>query len=106
MLERALERGEPGERRQQRGMDVEHALGKRREQRVVQPPHEAGEQHRADSARGERVYPDPLVLDAGAEAAGRQCHRRHAEAARAPERLSVGRVAHEQLDRAGESGST
>lgn len=66
-------------------MEVEDPIREGVEERGVQAPHEPGEQDHLDAARRERVTPGTLVLEPGAEAAGRREHGLDAETARALE---------------------
>ena len=77
VLERARRLGiETGERRQQRGVDVEDALRERIEQGRVQAAHEAREQDELDAARAQRLEPRALVFEPGAEAPGGRTDRK------------------------------
>ena len=99
MTQRLADRIEPGKRRQQRGVDIEHTVGERAQELRVKPPHESGEHHKVDRAHLERVDPGALVLEPGAEASARNCERFDAGSSRAFERRSLGVVARQQHDR-------
>ena len=61
VLERLALGGEPGKRRQQRGVDVQNPSGVRADEAGRQDPHEAGEAHEAGPSRLELAHEGEVV---------------------------------------------
>ena len=98
VVERLLDRAEPGEGGQQRGMHVDHRAREAREEGLPEQLHVAGEHDQARAARGKPLRQRLVALVAAGVVGAREHGRRHVARAGTLERRGVGDVRGDRHD--------